>query len=158
MFRGGLTEPWNRRPPARLLTTDKASTNMSQILIAEDNSVTLDLLRFNLERAGFTVTTARNGTLAFEAASVQTFDLILTDYQMPGMDGEQFCRRLRELPQHTQTPVILCSAKGYEFDKDQLRKDCGVAAFVNKPFSPRQMVETVRNILADESANCFTTG
>lgn len=131
---------------------------MSQILIAEDNAVTLDLLRFNLERAGFAVTTARSGTEAFEAVSTQAFDLILTDFQMPGMDGEQLCRRLRELPQHIQTPIILCSAKGFEFDKDQLRNDCGVTVFVNKPFSPRQMVETVRNILADQSVNCIAAG
>lgn len=131
---------------------------MTQILIAEDNSVTLDLLQFNLERAGFTVATADNGTQAYEAAKEQPFDLILTDFQMPGMDGGQFCRRLRELPLHSQTPVILCSAKGFEFNKEQLRSECGVTVFVNKPFSPRQFVETIRNILADQSANCFTTG
>jgi CheY-like chemotaxis protein len=60
-----------------------------RILIAEDNRILSDVMRFNLQKAGFEVTVAENGTIAVEHLQLQAFDLLITDYQMPGLDGEQ---------------------------------------------------------------------
>ena len=89
-----------------------------QILIAEDNLVMVHVLQFNLERAGFEVHAAVNGAEALEAAVDRTFDLVITDYQMPEMNGEEFVRQLRGHGDYRDTPIVMCSAKGYEIDTD----------------------------------------
>jgi CheY-like chemotaxis protein len=120
-----------------------------QILIAEDNLVMAHVLQFNLERAGFEVHAAINGAEALEAALDSTFDLVITDYQMPGMNGEELVRELRSQPNYQDTPIVMCSAKGYEIDTDQLRQDLGISEFVCKPFSPAQMVELIERLAED---------
>lgn len=125
--------------------------NAHQILIAEDNPVTLDLLRFNLERAGFEVTSASSGSQALNIAMERTFDCIMTDFQMPGLDGESLSRRLQKSGANQETPIVLCTAKGFEINKDALRRECGITEFLNKPFSPRQAVELVRGLISAES-------
>ena len=120
-----------------------------QILIAEDNLVMVHVLQFNLERAGFEVHAAVNGAEALEAAVDRTFDLVITDYQMPEMNGEEFVRQLRGHGDYQDTPIVMCSAKGYEIDTDQLGLDLGINEFVYKPFSPAQMVELVERLTED---------
>lgn len=122
-----------------------------RILVAEDNPVTQDLLKFNLERAGLVVTAASNGTSALQAATEQRFDCIVTDFQMPGMDGETLARNIRESTPNQETPIVLCSAKGFEIDKDRLQQECGVTDFLLKPFSPRLAVQLVLS-LASQAA------
>ena len=117
-----------------------------KILIAEDNLVMAHVLQFNLERAGFDVHVAADGVLALEAASEDSFDLIITDYQMPRMNGEELVRQLRTFPEYCDTPIVLCSAKGYEIDIDQLKRDPGIAEVVYKPFSPAQIVELIHSL------------
>lgn len=117
-----------------------------KILIAEDNLVMAHVLQFNLERAGFDVHVAADGVLALEAASEDSFDLIITDYQMPRMNGEELARQLRTFPEYCDTPIVLCSAKGYEIDIDQLKRDPGIAEVVYKPFSPAQIVELIHSL------------
>ena len=128
-----------------------------QILVAEDNQAAQDLLKFNLERAGMVVTTASTGTEALQAATNQQFDCIVTDFQMPGMDGETLSRNIRESGPNQTTPIVLCSAKGFEIDKDKLRQECGISEFLNKPFSPRLAVELVC-MLVDQHAAVTATG
>lgn len=123
---------------------------MSQpaILIAEDNRVMADVVRFNLERAGFRVTLGRDGVEALEHATRQVFDLVLTDSQMPRMDGQTLCQSLRERPEYANTPIIMCSAKGYELDPQQLKTQYGIDQILLKPFSPKQVVDVITERLA----------
>lgn len=127
-----------------------------RILVAEDNPVTQDLLKFNLERAGLVVTAASSGTSALQAAGEQQFDCIVTDFQMPGMDGETLSRNIRQSTSNKETPIILCSAKGFEIDRDRLQRECGITDFLLKPFSPRLAVELVLS-LAGQSATTAAT-
>lgn len=120
-----------------------------QILIAEDNLVMAHVLQFNLERAGFEVHAAADGALALEAALDDSFDIIITDYQMPRMNGEEFVRQLRTHPEYSSTPVVMCSAKGYEIDTERLERELGIAEVVYKPFSPAQIVELIRSLAAE---------
>ena len=76
------------------MTTSEDSARLS-ILIAEDDRVMSDVIRFNLERAGHQTTVARSGTEAWQMLQTQPFDLLITDYQMPGMTGEDVCRAIR---------------------------------------------------------------
>jgi two-component system alkaline phosphatase synthesis response regulator PhoP len=111
-----------------------------RVLLAEDDPATAALVRFNLEHAGFHVTTVCNGRLALQHATYQHVDLVVTDHQMPEMDGVQWCRRLREFPQHAGTPIVFCTAKGLEIDPAELRDELGVAEVLFKPFSPARLV------------------
>ena len=90
-----------------------------KLLVAEDNCVIADVLRFNLEHAGFDVTLAADGRQATDQLQKQRFDAIITDYQMPHVSGEELCRNVRQDSQHSDVPVFLCSAKGFELDTDR---------------------------------------
>jgi CheY-like chemotaxis protein len=122
-----------------------------QILVAEDNNVLSDVLRFNLERAGFRVTVARTGREALGFLESQSFDLVITDYQMPELDGESLCRHVREAMRLEDLPVLLCTAKGLELDLEQLRSKWRLAKVIYKPFSVREVLATVQALVAPQA-------
>lgn len=117
------------------------------ILVAEDNLAMADVVRFNLRNAGFMVTICRNGQDALGTLHEQTIDLLITDYQMPGLTGEELCRAMRQDARLMHVPAILLSAKGLELDIDSLRSDLGLHAVLFKPFSPRELTQLVRTTL-----------
>ena len=117
------------------------------ILIVEDNCVMADIMRFNFKRAGFDVTLATNGCEGLERLRERQFDLVVADYQMPQMNGEEFCRRLREDPRHAGTPAFLCTAKGFEIDTVQLSEELKLTRILTKPFSPRELVAAASQVL-----------
>lgn len=108
-------------------------------LVAEDNAALCRVIGFALRKAGFNVTSASNGRIAWEAAQTQTFDLVVTDQQMPEMTGLELVDRLRESETNTETPVVLLTAKGMELELEKVRAEHGVAAMLHKPFSPTQL-------------------
>lgn len=124
------------------------------ILIAEDDRVLMEIMRFNLCRAGFEVVSAFDGRTATELASRQKFDLIISDYQMPYMTGEEFCRATRDGDCNVDTPIFLCTAKGFEIDHDRLRNELRVTQMFLKPFSPRELVEAVTKTLSGVGTAC----
>ena len=117
------------------------------ILIAEDNAALASVVRFNLQRAGFQVTVACNGRIAWEALQAESFDLIVTDQQMPEMSGCELCQRLRTLDKYRATPVIMLTAKGLELELPRLKSELGIAATFLKPFSPKEIVKAVESHL-----------
>ncbi|WP_442510622.1 response regulator [Novipirellula sp. SH528] len=119
-----------------------------RILITEDNRVLGDVLRFNLQRSGFDVTIAHDGGEAIELLRVQTFDLLITDYQMPNVNGAELCQHIRQNRSLDEMVIIMCSAKGMELNREQLREDWNVATLVLKPFSVREIVAIVNDLLA----------
>ena len=124
------------------------SSTPKKILIAEDIPGLARVVQFNLKQAGFDVTVARNGLEAWEFAQVQQFDIVLTDQQMPELNGTELCGRLRELPQYAEVPIILLSAKGLEMDAQQLKDTLGIVAVLPKPFSPKALIEIVESTLS----------
>ena len=122
------------------------------ILLAEDNPAIADVLRFNLERAGFCVTVARDGRQAIEAIDAERFDAIISDYQMPHVDGGEFCRHARQDQRHDDTSIFLCSAKSFELDINQMCKDLRLAGVFFKPYSPREVVQTVQAAVEERCA------
>jgi DNA-binding response OmpR family regulator len=117
-----------------------------RILVAEDNRVLADVLRFNLQRAGFQVVVASNGQLAIEQLKQAAFDLLITDYQMPVVDGEELCRTIRLQLHIDQMPILVCSAKGYEVDNARLTAQYSVSKIILKPFSMREIVSLTEEL------------
>ena len=120
-----------------------------RILVAEDNVAMAGVIRFNLQRAGFAVTLASSGSIAWDLLCQEDFDLLVTDVQMPGLTGGELCLRLRQDPRLAALPVLLLTAKGLELDTDYYLRQLGVRAIIPKPFSPREMIRTVQECLAE---------
>jgi two-component system, chemotaxis family, chemotaxis protein CheY len=123
----------------------------AKILVCEDNVALSGVICFNLVRAGFEVTSVCNGRLALDALEKGSFDLVLSDQQMPMMTGIQLCESLREMPAHRRTPFILLTAKCMEIDFVRLQKTLGISAALPKPFSPNELVNCIEETLAAHS-------
>lgn len=128
-------------------------TAPQKILIAEDNAALSRVLEFTLTKAGYDVTQAANGRIAWEHAQVQHFDMVLTDQQMPEMTGVELCSHLRASEEYADTPVMLLTAKGLELELPQLCEELGIAATYPKPFSPSQILKIVQELLAPVGAS-----
>lgn len=127
-----------------------------KILVAEDNRVMANVLQFNLTKAGYDVSVANSGSQAVELASHTKFDLVITDYQMPGLSGEEVCERLRARPEYKLVPIFMCSAKGYELDVVDLCEKYRLAGIIRKPFSPLQILELVSSQLLKPAAGTLS--
>jgi CheY-like chemotaxis protein len=120
----------------------------AKILVCEDNVALSGVICFNLVRAGFEVTSVGNGRLALDALEKGSFDLVLSDQQMPMMTGIQLCENLRQLPAHRGTPFILLTAKCMEIDFIRLQEKLGVSKALPKPFSPSELIVCIEEALA----------
>jgi DNA-binding response OmpR family regulator len=123
-----------------------------RILVAEDNKVLGDVLRFNLERSGFHVTLARTGDAAATLLAGESYDLMFTDIEMPGMNGVDLCRYLRFELGNSDLPVAICSARGLEVDEQEMRTKYGVSEIIFKPFSMRELVALASRLLNSSAA------
>jgi CheY-like chemotaxis protein len=119
-----------------------------RVLAAEDNLAMAGVIRFNLEKAGFDVTVAKTGTKAWELLNTFRFDAVVSDFQMPGMTGGELCERIRRTPRLANLPVVLLTAKELELDTDHYLQELSVSAIMSKPFSPRELAQTVQNCLS----------
>lgn len=127
------------------------------VLVAEDNLAMADVVRFNLRNAGFRVTVCRNGRDALDTLRNHPVDLLITDFQMPGLTGEELCREMRSDVRLMAVPAILLSAKGLELDVEALRADLRLHAVLSKPFSPRELTQLVQKTLASIPAPASLT-
>lgn len=98
-----------------------------RILVAEDNLAIGNVIGFNLKQVGFEVVQVVSGETAWTCLQQQDYDLLITDFQMPGMNGGDLCRRMREEPSLAAVPVILLTAKGMEIDTEYYRETLGVS-------------------------------
>lgn len=128
------------------------SQTNQRLLIAEDNPAAAGVLQFTLSKSGFDVVVATNGTAAITKVQSEKFDAIITDYQMPGANGEEVIRAARADAMNEATPIILCSAKGLELDTVELTNTYQLAKVIYKPFSPRDVVNIVSTLPGIETA------
>ena len=111
-----------------------------KILVVDDEKPIADILKFNLEKEGYTVVCAYDGNDAIELAEKENPDLILLDIMLPGKDGNEVCREIRK----TKTmPIIMLTAKDSEIDK-VLGLELGADDYVTKPFSNRELIARVK--------------
>jgi CheY-like chemotaxis protein len=118
-----------------------------RVLVAEDNLAMGNVIGFTLKKAGLDVIHVVSGEMAWRLLQEQQFDLLVTDFQMPGMNGDELCRRIREQPRLAALPVILLTAKALEIDTAHYRETLGVSATLAKPFSPRELAQLVQENL-----------
>jgi two-component system alkaline phosphatase synthesis response regulator PhoP len=117
---------------------------MTKILIAEDEKDIRELVAFSLKGlGGFDVVQANNGAEAVERAVAERPDLILMDVRMPRMTGYEACKKLKEIKETQDIPVIFLSAKGQESEIQQ-GLSVGATQYILKPFAPDELVNTVR--------------
>lgn len=124
-----------------------------RLLIAEDNPALAGVIAFNLRHAGFEVVVRHNGLDAWQDAQAEDFGLIIADQQMPGMNGDELCAKIRELARTKDTPILMVTAKGLEMDLDRLKDELQVSAVLSKPFSPTELVARVQQLMSIP-ANC----
>jgi len=116
------------------------------ILVAEDDRVAAALVRHRLERAGFVIVHRANGQEALETAIETDLSLCILDIRMPGMDGFELLKRLRESPRHGDTPILMLTSLGRE--EDIVRGlQLGANDYVTKPFSPVELLARVQRLL-----------
>jgi DNA-binding response OmpR family regulator len=116
---------------------------MTTILIVEDERNLSNLIRRNLEDEGYGVSQVFDGTSALDAVAVREPDLVILDIMLPGIDGLQVCRQLR---QRSIVPVLMLTARAEEIDR-VLGLEVGADDYLTKPFSMRELTARVRAIL-----------
>ena len=117
---------------------------MSKILIVEDEEAIADLEKDYLELSGFDVEIENDGTSGMERALNEDFDMFILDLMLPGTDGFEICRKIRE---KKNTPVLMVSAKKDDIDKIR-GLGLGADDYITKPFSPSELVARVKAHLA----------
>lgn len=118
----------------------------THILIVEDEAPLVELLRYNLERAGYRVSTAGDGEAALRAIDEDRPDLVLLDWMLPLTSGIEACRQLRRAPATANIPIIMLTARGEEHDRVR-GLDAGADDYVSKPFSPAELIARIRAVL-----------
>lgn len=119
---------------------------MQQILVVEDEADIRELLRFNLEREGFSVLEAADGPQALDMARRHTPALVLLDVMLPGLDGFEVCRRLGAQTETAHIPILMLTARGEEMDR-VVGLSLGADDYVVKPFSVRELMLRVLAVL-----------
>lgn len=113
------------------------------VLVVDDEPRIRELLKYSLEKCDFVVKTAADGLTALEMAHRLCPALIVLDLMLPGKDGFEVCRTLREIPETADIPVIMLTARNQEMDK-VLGLELGADDYLTKPFSPRELVARVK--------------
>lgn len=116
------------------------------ILVIEDHHDIIEIVRYNLEREGYTILAAYDGAAGLQMAQQQKPHLILLDLMLPKMDGLEVCRRLRQQESTALIPIIMLTAKNAESDV-VLGLGLGADDYVNKPFSPKELLARVKAVL-----------
>lgn len=119
---------------------------MARILSVDDSPVMRQMVKATLIEAGHEVSQAVNGEEALKVAATQVFDMVITDVNMPVMDGLTLTRNLRQLPAYQKIPMICLTTEATPEIK-RAGRDAGATAWVVKPFSPQRLVDAVAQLL-----------
>jgi CheY-like chemotaxis protein len=128
-----------------------------KVLVVDDEIQYLDVVAFKFRNAGLEVLTARDGQQALQVALAQLPAVIVSDYQMPVLNGLGLCRQLRADPRTAGVPFILLTAYGLDIQEDGLA-EAGVTAVMSKPFSPRELLARVNELLRPARAAAIAEG
>ena len=119
---------------------------MHSILAVDDSVSMRQMVTFTLKNAGFEVIDAVDGEDAYEKAQQREFDLVLTDQNMPRLDGIGLTRKLREHPNFKQTPILILTTESSDQMK-QAGRAAGATGWLVKPFDPVKLIEVIRKVL-----------
>ena len=116
------------------------------ILVVDDEADLVELVSYNLRKEGFAVDSASDGETALTKIRKGRYDLVVLDLMLPGIQGIELCRMLRNEPETAGLPIIMLTAKGEEVDRI-LGLEMGADDYMTKPFSPRELIARVRAVL-----------
>ncbi|MDX1795223.1 MAG: response regulator [Hydrogenovibrio sp.] len=119
---------------------------MSKILAVDDSKSMRQMVSMSLKSAGHDVTEAEDGAIALDLAKKDQYDLIVTDINMPNMNGIELIQALRGLPNYKFTPV-LCLTTESSGDMKQKGKEAGATGWIVKPFSPEKLLSVISRVL-----------
>jgi len=116
-----------------------------RVLTVDDSKTMRDMVRFTLNRAGFEVVEAEDGVLALRLLANTKVDLVITDINMPNMDGVTLVKELRARPAYKSTPVLILTTEGGE-DKKAAGRAAGATGWIVKPFAPDKLLQVVNKV------------
>ena len=119
---------------------------MSKILAVDDSASMRQMVSFTLKSAGFDVVEACNGQESLDVAQGKQYDLVISDVNMPIMDGITLIRNLRALPDYKFTPLLMLTTEA-SGDKKKEGREAGATGWIVKPFNPNQLLATVKKVL-----------
>ncbi len=122
------------------------STERPHVLVVEDEMPIVELLRYNLEKSGYSVSVATDGDEALERVAAAPPDAVLLDWMLPRKSGIEVCRQLRARPGTRTMPIILLTARGEEADRVR-GLETGADDYIVKPFSPRELEARLKAVL-----------
>lgn len=121
---------------------------MSKKIITVDDSKTMrEMVSFTLKSAGYDLVEAEDGQAALNLLKSQKVDLVITDLNMPNMDGLALIRSLRDLPEYKFTPILMLTTEGDATKKEE-GKSAGASGWIVKPFNPEKLVQVVQRLCA----------
>jgi two-component system chemotaxis response regulator CheY len=115
---------------------------LKRVIIVDDSRTTRSMVAFTLRRAGYEVIEADDGVQALSLIGKDPIDCVITDVNMPGMDGLELIRQLRASAAHKTTPILMLTT-GTDIGKQQEGKEAGASDWIGKPFHPAALLETV---------------
>lgn len=119
---------------------------MTKILAVDDSASMRQMVSFTLQGAGYDVVEASDGQDAFDKAKRGQVDLVISDVNMPVMDGISLIRNLRTLPDYKFTPILMLTTESAA-DKKSEGKAAGATGWIVKPFNPDQLLNTIKKVL-----------
>jgi two-component system alkaline phosphatase synthesis response regulator PhoP len=120
---------------------------MSKILIAEDQDDLREMIAQTLQLSGYEVVSSQDGEHAYQQAKSLQPDLIILDYELPGLNGRQVCKKLKSLDAFTETPIVMISSYGNQRYLER-SLEAGAKEFIRKPFELSHLIERVDSLLA----------
>lgn len=119
-------------------------------LVVDDSASMRQLISFAIQDAGYAVLLAENGKDALDKLGTEKIDMVITDLNMPDMDGIELITQLRNRPEHKFTPIVMLTTEAQD-DKIKEGKAVGASGWIVKPFSPEQLMNVVRKFLKIKS-------
>ncbi|MBL4667161.1 MAG: response regulator [Sneathiella sp.] len=116
-----------------------------KILAVDDSKTMRDMVSFTLKGAGYEVIEAADGLLALDTLDSHTVDLVITDINMPNMDGIDLVKALRKIPTYSSTPILVLTTESDDSKKNEGR-EAGATGWIVKPFEPEKLLKVVQKV------------
>lgn len=119
---------------------------MTKVLVVDDSNSIRDMVSFTLKSAGYLTVEAKDGADGLSKAQADTFDLVITDVNMPIMDGITLCAELRKLPTFQFIPILMLTTES-STEMKMKGKAAGATGWLVKPFNPEKLLGTIKRVV-----------
>ena len=119
---------------------------MAKVLVVDDSNSIRDMVSFTLNSAGYDTVEAKDGVEGLTKAKTASFDLVISDVNMPNMDGINLCQELRKLPTFKFTPILMLTTES-SGDMKSKGKAAGATGWLVKPFNPEKLLATIKRVV-----------